>query len=210
MSDKRKHSDHRQLSRTRLDARARRSRDALGNALVALMQEKPFEDITVQDVLDRAGVSRSTFYQHYRDKEDLFASDAGEFFEQLANALRVQDDRSERVFPLREFFQHVRAMEGFVSRLAASGKLHENMALARQHFARGMELRLAGLGRARSLPETARPAVAMAWAGMVVSLLFWWFDQGMIPEPAEVDELFHRLVWSGVEAKTAPRTAPWV
>ena len=62
------------------DARVRRTRDALGDALVALMQEKPFETITIQDVLDRAHVSRSTFYSHYSDKDDLLMSDADEFF----------------------------------------------------------------------------------------------------------------------------------
>ena len=43
------------------DARVRRTRDALVGALVELMHEKPFDTITVQDVLDRAHVGRSTF-----------------------------------------------------------------------------------------------------------------------------------------------------
>lgn len=211
MSGKPKQAAHHHLSGARLDARVRKSRDALGDALVALMREKAFDEITVQDVLDRAGVSRSTFYQHFRDKDDLFDSDAGEFFEQLANALRLQGDRSDRVFPLREFFEHVREMESFIARLATSGKLHDNMALARERFATGIELRLAGLVRARALPPASRPAVAMAWAGMVVSLLFWWVDQGMTPDPAEVDELFHGLVWGGVPVPNqSPRSGSWV
>jgi AcrR family transcriptional regulator len=47
---------HLVASGKKTDARVRRTRDALGDALVALMQEKPFETITVQDVLDRAKV----------------------------------------------------------------------------------------------------------------------------------------------------------
>lgn len=38
------------------------------NALLALMDRKPFEKITVQDILDGAKVNRSTFYQHFPDK----------------------------------------------------------------------------------------------------------------------------------------------
>ena len=72
----------------KIDARVRRTRDALGDALVTLMQEKPFDSITVQDVLDLAGVGRSTFYTHYSDKDDLLMSDADEFFEGLAMACR--------------------------------------------------------------------------------------------------------------------------
>ncbi len=42
------------------DARVRFTREVLGDALVALMHEWPFEEITVQDILDRAGVGRTT------------------------------------------------------------------------------------------------------------------------------------------------------
>lgn len=56
-----------------------RTRDTLGDALVALMHEKNFDEITVQDLLDRAGVGRATFYVHYRDKQDLFLSDVEDF-----------------------------------------------------------------------------------------------------------------------------------
>ena len=41
---------------------------------MSLMQEKPYDAITVQDIIDRADVGRSTFYSHYRDKEDLMVS----------------------------------------------------------------------------------------------------------------------------------------
>lgn len=48
---------------------------------MSLLQERNFEEISVQDVLYRAGVGRSTFYLHYRDKNDLFLSDIERFFE---------------------------------------------------------------------------------------------------------------------------------
>jgi len=90
-------------SNKKTDARVRRTRDALGDALIALMQEKAFETITVQEVLDRAHVSRSTFYTHYSDKDDLLMSDADEFFEALSTALSAHGDKSDRVFPVKEF-----------------------------------------------------------------------------------------------------------
>jgi AcrR family transcriptional regulator len=95
------------------DARVRRTRDALGDALIELMQEKPFDTITVQDVLDRAHVSRSTFYSHYSDKDDLLMSDAEEFFESISMALSVHGDKSDRVFPVQEFFVHLSDVQPF-------------------------------------------------------------------------------------------------
>src|SRR5687768_18535965 len=97
---------HLASSKKKTDARVRRTRDALGDALVALMQEKPFDTITVQDVLDRAKVGRSTFYSHYSDKDDLLMSDAEEFFESVSMLLSLRGDESDRVFPVQEFFSH--------------------------------------------------------------------------------------------------------
>ena len=181
------------------DARVRRTRDALGDALVALMQEKPFESITVQDVLDRAHVGRSTFYSHYSDKDDLLMSDAEEFFEALSMGLSTHGDKSDRVFPVQEFFAHLSDVQPFFKALVKSGKYQENMELARGHFARGIERRLSELPQAQSIPANERPAIAIAHAGALLSLLTWWLDRGMRESPAEMDQLFHRLVWNGVK-----------
>lgn len=196
--------DHVRLAppKKKIDARVKRTRDALGDSLIALMQEKPFETITVQDVLDRARVSRSTFYTHYSDKDDLLMSDAEEFFERLSMALSAHGEKSDRVFPVREFFAHLSDAQRFFKALLKSGKFHENMELARGHFARGIERRLSELPRGRSIPRKELPAVAVAHAGALLSLLTWWIDRGMRESPADMDELFHRMVWNG--ASTNP------
>src|SRR6185503_10543800 len=188
-------------SNEKTDARVRRTRDALGDALVALMQEKAFDTITVQDVLDRAHVSRSTFYSHYSDKDDLLMSDAEEFFERLAMALSAHGDQSDRVFPVQEFFTHLADVQPFFKALVKSGKFQENMELARGHFARGIERRLAELPRGRSIPPNQLPAIAFSHAGALLSLLTWLLDRGMRESPAEMDELFHRMIWQGVSHK---------
>ena len=182
------------------DARVRRTRDALGDALVELMQEKPFDTITVQDVLDRAKVGRSTFYSHYSDKDDLLMSDAEEFFESIAMLLSVRGDESDRVFPVREFFGHITEAKQFLDALMSAGKLNDNMELARGLFARGIERRLSELPRGRGISAEERPAIAFAHAGALLSLLTWWIDRGMRQPPAEMDQLFHKVVWKGVES----------
>ena len=188
---------HLALSKKKTDARVRRTRDALGDALITLMQEKPFDTITVQDVLDRARVSRSTFYSHYSDKDDLLMSDAEEFFEAISMSLSAHGDNSDRVFPVQEFFAHLSDVQPFYKALVKSGKFQENMELARGHFARGIERRLSELPRAQTIPPNERSAIAFTHAGALLSLLTWWLDRGMRETPAEMDQLFHRLVWDG-------------
>src|SRR5215208_4436337 len=124
-------NDHMRLApeTQKTDARVRRTREALGGALITLMQEKPFETITVQDVLDRAQVSRSTFYAHYSDKDDLLMSDAEEFFEAMSMALSAHGDKSDRVFPVQEFFTHLADVQPFYKALVKSGRAQANMEL---------------------------------------------------------------------------------
>src|SRR5215471_7724311 len=60
--------------RISVDRRIQRTRDVLHQALISLMIEKGYEVITVQDIIDRANVGRSTFYAHYVGKQDLLLS----------------------------------------------------------------------------------------------------------------------------------------
>lgn len=179
------------------DQRVRRTRDRLGDALVELLVQKPFDDITVQDVLDGAGVSRSTFYTHYRDKNDLFLSDAEEFFEGMATALSRFGDKSERVAPVQELFAHVGDARPFYNALVESGRMHDVIQLGQEHFARGIEQRLNEIPRSRTIPSNHRSAIAHGLAGSLFSLLTWWVQRGKTLSPEEMDKLFHRLVWAG-------------
>ncbi len=190
--------------RPKADRRVVRTRNALGDALVALMQEKPFEEITVQHVLDRARVGRSTFYEHYRGKDDLFISDVDEFGEQMANLLSKRRENSNRVAPVREMFSHVASAAKFRPALISSGKFQDAIELLQSHFARGIERRLSELPPARRIKPDERAAIAHAFAGSMVSLMTWWINRHTSASAEQMDELFHRLVWSGVGDR-APR-----
>jgi AcrR family transcriptional regulator len=194
-----------------VDRRTRRTRDALGDALVELMHEKPFAEITVQHVLDRAGVGRSTFYTHYRDKDDLFISDVEEFWEMISSMLERQGEDSNRVAPVRELFAHVAEAKTFRDALVASGKIHDVMNLGQGVFARAIERRLTKLSAKQGAPPGQFAAMAHALAGAMFSSLMWWIDRGMPVSAAEMDDAFHRLVWSGAGIsphKPAAKLAP--
>jgi hypothetical protein len=75
--------------------------------------------------------------------------------------------------------------------------MQDNLDLARGHFARGIQRRLAELPRGRALPEAQRAALAHAHAGALIALLLWWLRREPREAPAHMDELFHRTVWGG-------------
>ena len=53
---------------TRTDPRVTRTRNLIEEAFLAVMEEKGFEDLSIQDVTERAGINRATFYSHFEDK----------------------------------------------------------------------------------------------------------------------------------------------
>jgi AcrR family transcriptional regulator len=66
----------------KLDPRVKRTRQMLDQAFTQLLTEKGFEAITVQDVTQRAGVNRATFYAHFEDKYALLDYSMRESFRQ--------------------------------------------------------------------------------------------------------------------------------
>jgi AcrR family transcriptional regulator len=75
------------------DLRARRTRKWLQNALIELMKEKPFEDIQITEIAERAQVSRPAFYLHFRSKEDLLLSHVDMIFNEFHEELSIEIQR---------------------------------------------------------------------------------------------------------------------
>ena len=190
--------------RPNIDRRVLQTRDTLGDALVQLMHEKPFEEITVQHVLDRAKVGRSTFYSHYSDKDDLFMSDVDDFWLGMSTLLKRRGEISNRVAPVRELFAHVAEAREFYSAMVASGKIHDVMQLGQGHFARGIDQRLSESAEGKAMAAGPRSAVAFAFAGAMLSLLSWWIDHGMAATPEQMDDVYHHMIWSGMRMPGAP------
>jgi AcrR family transcriptional regulator len=180
------------------DERARRTRDRLGGAFVALIHEKPIEDVTVQDVLDRASVGRSTFYLHFRDKNDLLLSQLEIFLEMTSTTLSVRKEASDRIVAVAEMFSHIENQSELYRILAGAGRLNDFFDLAQTYFARGIEHRLRASKRLPKMSQGELAARASAMAGSLLSLLRWWLDRGAKESPAEMDDLFHRMVWNGL------------
>lgn len=93
----------------RVDLRVIKTRETIEGAFVRLLRDKPFERVTVQDILDEARVNRKTFYKHYADKyalADLLIERQRNLFAAALEERFAVDER-ESAFPaaLREFYR---------------------------------------------------------------------------------------------------------
>lgn len=69
-----------------MDRRVKKTKKAFNQALFTLLDQKPFQQITITDIVTEADVNRGTFYKHYRDKEELLDSIIEEILMDLKSA----------------------------------------------------------------------------------------------------------------------------
>jgi AcrR family transcriptional regulator len=65
------------------------ARERLAEAAFALFDERGYEQTTVDDITERAGLGRTTFFRHYRSKEDVIFPDHDRLLEQVAERLHT-------------------------------------------------------------------------------------------------------------------------
>jgi AcrR family transcriptional regulator len=187
------------------DRRIERSKQLLRSALLSLIQEKGFEALTVQDIIDRANVGRATFYAHFDNKEDLLISG----FDTLRTALQ-QRQREAQAQPSSgdarllafsyEMFAHAneyravsQAMLGKQSGAAVQRVLHKLLVDLVRDDVR------ATVGRAEG-QAVPREALTQFIAGALIGLLMWWLSEKKPLSPESMNELFRRVAIPAVRA----------
>lgn len=173
------------------DPRVIRSTHALGAALVALMLEEKFNNITVQSILDRAGVGRSTFYAHFRNKQDVLHSSYEQMFAWLEQKLDQPSPVGARIVPVAEFLMHIGDAGPLVDALRSSGQLQHISDLTVGFLARMIERHITAL--AGTTPAVPAPLVSRMLAGALMEMVGWWGDHQSTMTHTQMDATFHGL-----------------
>lgn len=111
------------------DPRIKRTRRLLQDALRTQLRQKPLDEILVQDITDEATVNRATFYDHYRDKYELFnaliAADFQKLLEQRNVCLGETCDSGLSAIALAagDYLQHLHSDQAACTAQASSGPL---------------------------------------------------------------------------------------
>lgn len=176
--------------------RTTRTYRALSVALVDLMRTREFDAITVQDLLDRAGVGRATFYTHFRNKDDFLLSDLERMLEAVEAHFLQTAAATRRVAPVAELFAHFAEAREFADALQRAGRMEVVLDITSGHLARIIEARLLALGAVpRKLPVRA---AARVFGAMAVELAQWWLGHPTMYTARDMDDQFHELVWRGL------------
>ena len=176
------------------DRRSQRTRHLLSAAFVELMREKGYSAITVSDIIERANIGRSTFYSHYRDKDDLFVGELDRVIELLSQRIPSQEDIP--FFPSLGLFRHVGEEIELYKALVWSPGIDLLIKHLQKSLSHRIEQGFQDSGREFEIPI---PVTASFIAGSFLTLLKWWLENKMTYSPEEMDAFFKRLTITGIE-----------
>lgn len=178
------------------DRRIQKTLKLLREALVSLIAEKPYDSIVVKEILDRANVGRSTFYMHFRDKDELLISGIHDMLGPVASVAPSSGRGPDRIlwFSLPVFEHHYRHAHAWGDRIGARGR-----AILHEHLRRVLTEIIAEVidthsrSRRKSVGQIPPDLVAAYVASTFVRVLNWWLDKKMRLSPKEINEVFRRL-----------------
>ncbi len=186
--------------RREVDRRVQRTRQLLSTALFALIVEKGYDAVTVQDITDHANVGRATFYLHYRDKEELFAESLRQHVNELLRYVEPNSDSplTYKTLSVR-VFQHVAQQQALYRALLGEDGPPISAIRMRCYLAELIQkyviMPLVAKGKSSVAPEL----LAMHASGSLLALIVWWLDHKLALSAEEMGHLFWRLMTPGIE-----------
>jgi AcrR family transcriptional regulator len=199
----------------RSDRRIQRTKRMLKEALFTLILEKGYDAVTVEEITQKADLGRTTFYLHYRDKEDLLLKSIDAIADDLIGQISHTNLLSGEVNPIISFmemkqmnpvslvFQHAAENASLYqiilrggSATSAAGRFREIISTAAKAFF-GTHLKQNGSGYQ---PDIPLDVLANYYAGSLLNLVTWWLENGMPYPPEQMASIFRQLFFQGAQS----------
>ena len=191
-----------------IDRRVMKTRQALQEALVGLILEKGYQKITVQDIIDKANVGRSTFYDHFLDKEDLLEKSFMYLADDLSDQVMTphqHENEVDHIVHSLDFFRHAYVNRPFYKAMAESGGGDVLLKKGSQHIKQNIlaHLKLMKVDEA-DLPAPIEVLVHFL-ASSLLAMITWWVDQEADYTAEEMNAMYTALALRGLEGITSSK-----
>lgn len=169
------------------ETRTTRTRPALCEALLTLLEERAFEQVTVRDLTERAGLGYATFFRHYPDKEallnDLAARQINELLAMALPILYTIDSRASTQALCAYVWEHRKIWKVLLTGGAA--------AILKDEFIRQAQQAARNAPNGDRVPSDLRIIVPVAGT---IEVLAWWLKQNDPPSVQRMAENLDKLV----------------
>ena len=189
------------MSQRKPDRRVQRTRSQLRDALMSLIPEKGYDAVTIEDITERADLGRTTFYLHYKDKDELLMQSLEAVYDDLVtqiNARTIEDWVANGQGPWTLAFQHAEENARFYQIIISGqggGVIKQQVqayiaATAKETIgARAQEL-----GTSPSIPIDV---LSNYIASSLLGLIAWWLEEERPFTAAQMDDYFRQLTMQG-------------
>lgn len=197
----------------KLDRRVRRTRRQLCEAMLALLVERSYESITVQEITERADLNRATFYHHFTHKDELLAAALEDRFDELIASFgelptgkALWEDRTSELLTFRHVAEHADLYKVLLGDRGMGQVIHRII----NYIARFTEHKFLTSQSAHITTTIPQPLIAQHVAGSLFALLSWWVTHNLPYTPEEMAEMSHTMCSHGILAMldTVPASIP--
>ncbi len=204
------------------DRRVRRTRRALREAMLDLMEEKGYDQVTIEELTDRADIGRTTFYLHYSAKQDLLLEQFGELLDQLVDQLSqiplsawqqagesfTVDDHPSR--PICMIFQHAadnKDLYQIVLRGEGVDQASERLQVIMTNAVNAFLGHKLGEESEQLTPQIPIELFGNYFAGAMLGVIKWWLEAGMPYSSEEMEDIFFQMFLPGAIQALGPELA---
>jgi AcrR family transcriptional regulator len=183
-----------------IDRRSRRTRQALHQALIHLIIERGYDEITVADIAEAADTGRSTFYVHFTDKDDLLRS-AGSYLKQVLikehETLATSSGRPEdRMLGFSQFMTaHLYEQRVIFHALMRGQGGPIFLEMIRDVLCEIVRNALPADSEGDALD---REVAVQFIVGGYITVVTWWLRSGARQDPSAVEAAFRKIASSGL------------
>lgn len=188
----------RQSNSTRPDRRRARTKKMFSEALLSLIDEGSYDDITIQQIADRADLSRATFYLNFSDKDDLLISCLEAIYDELIAAhkrIQLQDLLPDGVPPSLIAFQQAAAMRDMYRIMQRSNAAASLNARVKDYLAGHIRDDMIFVAQTAGVTNFVVPIDVLVehMASSLMGLIVWWLNHETDYSAEDMASLFHRL-----------------
>lgn len=183
-----------------MDRRQQKTRAAIFSAFTALLSQKSYSRITVQEIIDTANVGRSTFYAHFETKDDLLKALCEELFGHIvssaADCTHTHGLYSDGTAPESVFchlLQHLQENDRNIIGLLSC----ESSELFLRYFKDSLNglIQTQFVRQSRTLSQRIpQDFLINHISGSFVEMVLWWIKGHMKQTPAELDRCFRAVI----------------
>ena len=187
-----------------MDRRQQKTRAAIFKAFIELISEENYHKITIQEIIDKANIGRSTFYSHFETKDDLLDAICEEVFHHILDSATdlnhthgVVEHEGKPNSVICHILQHIKENDHNILTLLSCEGNDFFISSFKNHLTKLMELAFFSDGAQEQSNKLPRDFVINHITGSFINMVPWWIDGGLKQSPQELDAMFSEVITRG-------------